>query len=209
MITLKIETLTECVNVYSSKSRRVVMVIIEDSLDSTWSTIPCTARFTLRTFTALPSRMSPSTSLATFTDCAYVRLAAVSFSSSSWGPRPPSGNEPGCSHRGIRQAIDEALEGGHVRARLAEQHRDERRPLGPLHARVDLHRADAVRVQRARERAEGGEVGQVEAQACLVQEEEVADHAHLAPPSAWTTLSTSACSSRAPAARSRSPRGRA
>ena len=81
MMTLKIETFTQCVNVYSSKSRSVVIVTMEGSLERTWSTIPCTARFTFRTLTALPSRMSPRTSLATFTDCAYVRFAAVSFSS--------------------------------------------------------------------------------------------------------------------------------
>ena len=34
------------------------------------STMFCTARFTLRALTARPMRMSPSTSLATFTDCA-------------------------------------------------------------------------------------------------------------------------------------------
>ncbi len=61
------------------------MPTIEFSFVRTWSTMACTARFTRRTFTALPRRMSVSTSRATWTDCAYVRLAASRASSSSRG----------------------------------------------------------------------------------------------------------------------------
>ena len=46
------------------------MVIMDGSFARTWSTIPWTALFTFRTFTARPMRTSVSASWATRTDWA-------------------------------------------------------------------------------------------------------------------------------------------
>ena len=87
------------------------------------------------------------------------------------------GPERDVLHRGQSEAFSEAAK--RVLLCGAKEHGEERRPLRALHSVDDLDRADPVAVQSLREGAEGREVGQVEAQACFVEKEEVAHDPNL------------------------------
>ena len=84
------------------------------------------------------------------------------------------------AHGSAGEALHEPIE-GRLRRRLAKQHRHEWSPLAALDPGQDLDGPDVVVLERSSKGAEGREVREVQAQAGLVQEEEVPDDAHLGP----------------------------